>query len=50
MQYLRHREEAIRNALVMVEELGERDVSEFIRIIRKISDITNGAYELAAIE
>ena len=50
MQYLRHREEAIRNALVIVEQLGEKDVCEFIRIIRRISDITNSAHELAPIE
>ena len=50
MQYLRHREEAIRNALVIVEQLGEKDVCEFIRIIGRISDITNSAYELAPIE
>ena len=50
MQYLRYREEAIRNALVIVEQLGEKDVCEFIRIIRRISDITNGAYEISAIE
>ena len=50
MQYLRHREEAIRNALVIVEKLGEKDVCEFIRIIRKISDITNGCDEIAVAE
>ena len=50
MQYLRYREEAIRNALVIVEQLGEKDVCEFKRIIRRISDITNGAYEISSIE
>ena len=49
MHYLRHREEAIGNALVIVEKLGEKDVCEFLRIIRKISDITNGTDELEQI-
>ena len=46
MQYLRYREEAIRNALVIVEQLGENDVCEFMRIIRKISDITDSSNEI----
>lgn len=50
MHYLRHREEAIRNALFIVEELGEKDVCEFLRIIRKISNITNGADEIITAE
>lgn len=50
MQYLRHREEAISNALVIVEKLGEKDVCEFLRIIRKISDITKGTDEFVSID
>lgn len=46
MQYMRYREEAIRNALVIVEQLGENDVCEFMRIIRKISDITDSSNEI----
>ena len=45
MQYLRYREEAIRNALVLVEYLGEEDVHELLRIIKKISDISNSLDE-----
>ena len=45
MQYLRYREEAIKNALVLVEYLGEEDVHELLRIIKKISDISNNIYE-----
>ena len=47
MQYLRYREEAIRNALVLVEQLGEEDVDELLRIIKKISDISNSFGETA---
>ena len=47
MQYLRYREEAIRNALVLIEELGENDVDELLRIIKKISDISNSFSETA---
>ena len=43
MHHLRYREQAIRNALVMVEQLGEKDVSEFLRIITKISDISKNS-------
>lgn len=50
IQYLRYREEAIRNALVIVEQLGEKDVCEFIRIIRRIADITDSANEISATE
>ena len=45
MQYLRYREEAIRNTLVLVEYLGEEDVHELLRIIKKISDISNSLDE-----
>lgn len=41
MQYLLYRQEAIKNALVIIEQLGEKDVCEFLRIVRRISDITN---------
>ncbi len=47
MQYLAYREEAIRNALVIVEQLGENDINEFLRIIRKVSDISNSFAEAA---
>ena len=47
MQYLRYREEAIRNALVLVEYLGEEDVLELLRIIKKISDVSNNINETA---
>ncbi len=47
MQYLRYREEAIRNALVLIEQLGEEDVDELLRIIKKISDISNSFSEIA---
>lgn len=50
MQYLSYRQEAIRNAFVIVEQLGEEDVCEFIRIIRKIAEITNNAYENSSAE
>ena len=49
MQFLRYRQEAITNALVIVEELGEKDICEFLRIIRRISDITNGQEKLRAV-
>ncbi|MBO5937170.1 MAG: winged helix-turn-helix transcriptional regulator [Clostridia bacterium] len=45
MQYLRYREEAIKNALVLVEYLGEEDIHELLRIIKKISDISNNIDE-----
>ena len=47
VQYLRYREEAIRNALVLVEYLGEEDVLELLRIIKKISDVSNNINETA---
>ena len=46
MHHLRYREQAIRNALVMVEQLGEKDVSEFLRIITKISDISKKSEDI----
>lgn len=45
LHYLAYREEAIRNALVIVEQLGENDINEFLRIIRKVSDISNSFAE-----
>ena len=50
MQYLLYRQEAIKNALVIIEQLGEKDVCEFLRIIRKISDITNNQEKLEPID
>ena len=41
MHYLRYREEAIKNALVLMEHLGEEDMYELLRIIKKISDLSN---------
>ncbi len=50
MQFLHYRQEAIGNALVIIEQLGEKDVCEFLRIIRRISDITNRQQELELID
>ena len=50
MHHLRYREQAIKNALVMVEKLGEKDVSEFLRIITKISDISNNPEDMESLE
>lgn len=41
MHYMRYRERAIANAMFLVEYLGEEDVAEFLRIVKKISDISN---------
>lgn len=41
MQYMRYREEAIANAMFLVEYLGKEDVSDFLRIVRKISAVSN---------
>lgn len=35
------REEIVGNALTIIEQLGENDVCEFLRIIKKISEIAN---------
>lgn len=45
LHYLRYREQAIENALVIIEQLGEEDVCEFLRIIKKVSDISNSFSE-----
>ena len=45
LHYMQYREQAIKNALVIVEELGEEDVCEFLRIIKKVSDISNSFSE-----
>ena len=50
MHHLRYREQAIRNALVLVEQLGEKDVSEFLRIIRKISDISKKSEDMESLD
>ncbi len=42
LRYLAYREEAIKNALVIIEQLGEEDLNEFLRIIRRVSDIVGG--------
>ena len=41
MNYMRYRERAIANAMFLVEYLGEEDVTDFLRIVKKISDISN---------
>ena len=41
MHYMRYRERAIANAMFLVEYLGEEDVTDFLRIVKKISDISN---------
>lgn len=48
LHYMRYREQAIKNALVIVEQLGEEDVCEFLRIIKKVSDISNSVSESAS--
>lgn len=45
MQYLRYRQETIQNALVLVEYLGEEDMLELLRIVKKISDVSNNIDE-----
>lgn len=37
------REEIVGNALTIIEQLGENDVCEFLRIIKKIAEIANDA-------
>ncbi len=39
--YIRLRAEIISNALTIIEQLGEKDVCEFLRIIKKLADIAN---------
>jgi DNA-binding MarR family transcriptional regulator len=46
MHYLKYRQEAMQNALVIIEQLGEEDICEFLRIIKKLSDITNNSEDL----
>ena len=41
VHYMRYRERAIANAMFLVEYLGEEDVADFLRIVKKISDISN---------
>ena len=50
MQFLNYRLEAIGNALFITEQLGEKDVFEFLRIIRKISDITNNQEKVEPVD
>ena len=40
-QFMRLREEIVINALTIIEKLGEEDVVEFLRLIRKLIDISN---------
>ena len=46
MHYLMYRQEAMQNALVIIEQLGEEDICEFLRIIKKLSYITNNSEDL----
>lgn len=39
--YLRMRAEIISNALTIIEQLGESDVNEFLRIAKRLVDIVN---------
>lgn len=39
--FMQLREEIIRNALTIIEQLGENDVKEFLRIVRRLIDISN---------
>ena len=39
--YMRMRAEVISNALTIIEQLGENDVNEFLRIVRRLVDIVN---------
>ncbi len=39
--YMRMRAEIISNALTIIEQLGENDVNEFLRIIKRLVDIVN---------
>ncbi len=39
--YIRLRAEIISNALTMIEQLGEKDVCEFLRIIKRLAVIAN---------
>ena len=50
MRFLQYRQEAIGNALVIIEQLGEEDVCEFLRIIKRISDITNVQQKIELID
>jgi len=39
--YMRMRAEIISNALTIIEQLGEKDVNEFLRIVKRLVDIVN---------
>ena len=41
LHYMKYREQAIANAMSLVEYLGEEDITDFIRIVRKISVLSN---------
>lgn len=41
MHYMNYRQQAITNAMSLVEYLGEEDVSAFLRIVKKISAVSN---------
>ena len=41
LHYMRYREQAITNAMSLVEYLGEDDVTDFLRIVKKISAVSN---------
>lgn len=39
--YIRLRAEIVSNALTIIEQLGEQDVCEFLRIIKRLAEIAN---------
>ena len=39
--YMNLRQEIVKNALIIIEQLGERDVQEFLRIIGRLVNIAN---------
>ena len=43
--YIKLRAEIISNALTIIEQLGEEDVREFLRIISKLADIASNTAE-----
>lgn len=42
--YIRLRAEIVSNALTIIEQLGEQDVFEFLRIMKRLSQIANDTY------
>ncbi len=44
-QFIKLRDEIVRNALTIIEQLGENDVREFLRIVKRLLDITSTCAE-----